>query len=205
MIYWFLKFIFGPLVRLIWIKRIYGTENIPKSGGFIIVANHASYFDFFCLPAVCKRRIYFFAAEKFFKHPIWSALMKSTKQIRVNRCAEDKSEAYQAALKVLSENKVLGIFPEGTRSADGKLQPAYSGAVKIALIAGVPILPIGITGAYDILSRHRYLPRFKKSQVKIGKCISLTQYYGQEDNHNLLQQITDKTVMAAIHKLIINE
>jgi len=163
MVYWILKFIFSPIIKLVWVKEIEGLENIPFSGAFLIAANHASYLDFLILPAVFKRRIYFLAAEKFFTHPSWAVLMKLTNQIRVDRFSNDKADTYEKALKILAQGKILCIFPEGTRSEDGKLKKAYPGVIKLASIANVSILPVGLTGTYELLSRQMRFPKLKKN------------------------------------------
>ncbi len=200
MFYWIIKFIFGPIFRLIWVENVEGLENIPLPliGGVIIASNHESYFDFLLMPAICKRRLYYIAAEKFFDHPLWSILMKLTSQIYVDRYRQDKTDMYKRAFKVLKKGDAIVIFPEGTRSGDGKLQKAYVGAVRIALTAKVPIVPVGIIGTYEILSRNSRYPRFTKCKIKFGKPIFLKDYFGQEDNEQLLRSITDKILMQKI-------
>lgn len=201
MIYWILKFIFGPIFRKIWIEKVEGLENIPSDGGVIIASNHESYFDFLLIPAICKRRIYYLAAEKFFHHPFWSILMRLTSQIYVDRGKEDKAEVYEKAIQILKRGRVLGIFPEGTRSSDGKLQKAYPGVAKIALLAKVPIIPVGIVGTYEILSRNAKYPVLKKCQINIGQLINLNKYCGRENDEGLLQSITDNVIMSKIARL----
>lgn len=202
MFYWLLKILIAPIVRLIWVKKVEGLENIPKTGSAIIASNHESYFDFICLLAVCPRRIYFLAGEVFFKKWWWYPLVKFTGQIRVDRDQKNKSAAFNKALEILNQGKVLGIFPEGTRSADGKLQRAYSGVAKLALTAQLPVVPAGISGTFKIMSRYDKYPKFKKiCQIKIGEPIDLSQYYNQKDNQEILKFITDQIIMKKIAEL----
>lgn len=169
MIYWILKYTVGTLIKIIWVKKVNGISNIPKKGSFIICANHSSYFDFFTLIAVCPRRIYFLAGEVFFKKWQWSWLVKSTGQIRVDRNSHDKSESINKAIEYLKMGRVIGIFPEGTRSSDGKLQKFYNGAARISIKSQLPILPVGIVGAFEIMSRFDKYPKFKKCSINIGQ------------------------------------
>ncbi|HNZ86126.1 MAG TPA: lysophospholipid acyltransferase family protein [bacterium] len=173
MIYWILKYTIGTLIRLVWVRSVKGIENIPKKGPFVICANHSSYFDFLTLIAVCPRRIYFLAGEVFFQKWQWSWLVKSTKQIKVDRNSKDKSESLNKAIEYLKQGRAIGIFPEGTRSSDGKLGKFYNGAVRIAKNVNVPIIPVGIKGAFEIMSRFDKYPKLKKCDINIGKKIVL--------------------------------
>ena len=203
MFYWVIKVVFSPVVKLAWVKNVEGVENIPREGPFIVASNHASYLDFFLLPAVLSKRVYFLAAEKFFRHPLWKVLMLLTNQIRVDRKAEDKSETYKEVLAILREKKILGIFPEGTRSSTGRLQKAFSGVARISLLANVPIVPVGIKGTFEILSRYDRFPKFKKiCEIKIGKAISLSPYSASAlEDERLLKKIT-RDIMIKIAKLV---
>ena len=193
MFYWILKKIFGPFVRLIWIKKIKGLNNFPKTGPFIIAANHSSYFDFISLIAVCPRRVYFLAAEKFYKSKFWYPLVTGTGQIKVNRKNTDKKEVYQKVFSILKKGNVLGIFPEGTRSPDGKIGKTFTGVAKFALEANVSVIPVSIIGTYEVMSRHDKCPKFKKNiKINIGKPISFEEYYQKEYDENILRKITDE-------------
>lgn len=172
MIYWILKYTLGTLIKFIWVKRVNGIENIPKKGAFIICANHSSYFDFLTLIAVCPRRIYFLAGEVFFEKWQWKWLVQSTKQIKVDRRSKDKSESVNKVIKYLEKGLIVGIFPEGTRSRDGEIGKFYDGAARIAKIVDVPILPVGIIGSFEIMSRYDKYPKFnKKCILNFGQLI----------------------------------
>lgn len=192
MIYWILKYTIGVLIRLIWVKKITGVENIPKKGPFVICANHSSYFDFLTLIAVCPRRIYFLAGEVFFQKWQWSWLVKSTKQIKVDRNSHDKSDSLNKAIEYLGEGRVVGIFPEGTRSSDGKLGKFYNGAARIAIQTQVPIIPVGINGTFEIMSRFDKYPKFKRCNINIGQKIFINNVQNNEEK--LMGVLRDRIV-----------
>jgi len=168
MFYKLLQFFLSPLIRFFWVGNVNNIKNIPFNGSAILAANHSSYLDFFILSSILKRRIYFLAGEVFFKSKLWKPLMLLTGQIKVDRYGGDKKLVYDQVEKVLINNNLLGIFPEGTRSRDGKLQKGYNGAVKFAYKYKVPIIPIGIIGTFDAWPPNRKFPKLIKSKVNIG-------------------------------------
>jgi 1-acyl-sn-glycerol-3-phosphate acyltransferase len=195
MFYWVLKIVFGPLFKLIWIKKVEGLENIPKKGNYIIAANHSSYFDFFSLVSVWPKRIYFLAGEIFFKKWWWYPLVKLTGQIKVDRDSGDKTEAKEKALLFLKQGKIMGIFPEGTRSSDGNIGKSFTGVASFCLNGKVPVIPVGIKGTYQVMSRHDKRPKLKKIiAIKIGKPMYFEEYYNSSDDKNVLREITDKII-----------
>ena len=191
MIFKLIKISIGNLIKLIWLGKVRGLENIPKKGGCIICANHSSYFDFLMLGAICPRRIYFLAGEVFFKKWQWRWLVKLTRQIRVDRNNKDKSESVKEVVKFLEEGKVVGIFPEGTRSVDGEIHNFYNGAVRIALKTRFPIIPVGIKGTYKIMSRFDKFPKFdRKCDIEFGELIN---YDVKKDVGNVnIDELTSK-------------
>ncbi len=202
--YWIIKKVFGWIIGLIWIKKIEGLENLPRAGAFIIAANHSSYLDFISLIAALPERVYFLAAEKFYKSWFWRPLVVGTGQIRVDRNSPDKKEVYQKVFAVLHAGRVLGIFPEGTRSPDGKIGKAFTGVAKFSLGAKVPVVPVAIKGAYEIMSRHDKWPKFRKNiEIKIGRQIFFEEYYNKENDDAVLREVTDK-IMGNIEKLLIS-
>lgn len=178
-----------------------GIENIPRSGRVIFAANHNSHFDFMVLVTLIPRRIFFLAAEMFFQNRWWRPLVKLTGQIRVDRASSDKSETLLKVRELLERDRALCIFPEGTRSATGEIQKAYNGAVKIAYMTDTPIIPVGITGTFNILSRFMKIPRFSKECVVVfGKPINVRQHM-VDMGINELTLVTNKVLMAEIRRL----
>ncbi len=190
MFYWLLKYIFlGPFIRLFLIKKVDGLENIPKKGPVIIAVNHSSYLDFFSLAAVIPRRIYFIAAEKFFESKLWFPLMLLTRQTKVDRNGEDKNETIKKINEILHDGKVFCIFPEGTRSRDGKIQRAYTGVIKIGKTNKTAIVPIAIKGAYELLPPQNKLIKVKKKiEIRILKPIKYNDF-AEKKNEDATQSL----------------
>ncbi|MBT4849553.1 1-acyl-sn-glycerol-3-phosphate acyltransferase [Candidatus Parcubacteria bacterium] len=193
MLYKIIKIFFGPSVKFLWLGKIKGLENVPQKKSFIVCSNHSSYLDFFLLSAVIPRKVSFLAAEVFFNSKLWWPLVKSTGQIKVDRKVKDKSQVYKEVDNLFEKGGVLGIFPEGTRSRSGKMGKGHIGAVKFAYKYKVPIVPIGITGAYNALPQHKKFPKFKKIDMNID-----TEFYVDTDDY---EKETVK-LMGIIFKLI---
>ena len=200
--FYLLRKAFGPLVRLIWIREVKGVHHIPKRGAAIVAFNHQSYFDFFCFLAISPRNVHFLAAEKFFEHFLWKHLMKATGQIHVRRSAKDKREVHNKVFEHLSKGRIIGIFPEGTRAHEKEhMQKAFSGVAKYAIRGNVPVVPVGITGTYDILSRHARRVRFSKIvSLHIGAPMHFERYRGHKLNSRAYHVLTED-IMIAISKL----
>ena len=191
-----IKKILGPIIRAFWIKKIEGLENVPAEGLMIIASNHQSYFDFICFTAVSPRRVRYLAAEKFYKSKIWRLLMNLTGQIKVDRTQHDKSEVYEAVHSALKQGQMIGIFPEGTRSSDGEIKKPFTGVAKFALKEKVPVIPVGLIGTYEIMSRHDKFPKLKKKAViKIGKPLYFQEYYDKENSDKEFKEVTDKIML----------
>ena len=186
----------GPIFRKIWIGNVSGLENIPKAGACIVASNHESFFDFLCFTAVSPRKIHYLSAEKFFKSRFWRPIMKATGQIKVDRHAKDKSLTHRIVLSALEQGRMIGIFPEGTRSPDGQMLKAFTGVAKFALKSKVPVIPVGVIGTRDILPKSGKFPKLnRKAEVHIGKAILLDEYHDKEHSDELLEEVTDKVMI----------
>jgi len=194
-IYFLTRKIFGPIVRLIWIKKVAGLENIPKKGPVIIAFNHESYFDFICFMAVSPRNVYYLAAEKFFTNPFWKILMYATGQIRVDRKKKDKRNVHELVKLQLNQNKIVGIFPEGTRAPSKEVMlRAFSGIAKFSIKEKVPIIPVGLKGTFDVMSRFDKKPKFRKVvEIYVGNKINFDGYH-IKFNHKGYALFTDKVM-----------
>lgn len=180
--YWVLRHTFGRLVRAVWLRSLIGLENIPKSGPVVLAANHASYLDFFLIAAVSRRPVYFFAGEVFFKKWYWALLMKATHQIPVDRLAHNKAQSMQQAKLVLTQGNIFGIFPEGTRSVSGELQSFFTGVGRLAIETGAPVIPIAITGTYQVWPKGRRLPHlWRRCSLYFGEAITPGGFSGADD------------------------
>ncbi len=198
----FLRKIFGWIVRLIWIEKVTGLNHIPQNGAAVVAFNHQSYFDFFCFLAVSPRNVHFLAAEKFFEHWLWRHLMTITGQIHVRRTEQDKSHVHNKVFEHLQKGRIIGIFPEGTRAHEREhMQKAFSGVAKYAIKGKVPVVPIGITGTYDILSRHNRKIRFRKIVgIHIGVPLRFERYRDHKLNTRAYHILTEE-IMLVISKL----
>ena len=164
MFYYVVKALCWLLLKIFWRMEIRGIENLPESGGLIITSNHVSYLDPAVLVASLNRKIYFIAKKEVFRNTFISFLLKNMNAFSVDRDNVDML-AFKKAMNILREEKVLGIFPEGTRSSNGELQELKMGALKIAMKTGVPILPVGINGTHKIYPRGIIFPIFFKHKI----------------------------------------
>ena len=202
MVYPIVKRILFPIVKS-WIKEVNGIENIPNRGPFIIAANHASYMDHFGLGYVIvphlNQKLHFLAKKEHFYNifaRIWHTYAEA---IPLDRQSGGK-EALKWAIKALKEGKIIGIYPEGTRSLTGKLQKAKTGVARLALAARVPVVPVGLIGTFKILPKGKYIPRLKRAIINIGKPLHFDNYYKRKIGDKTLREITTK-IMKEIAKL----
>lgn len=191
----FLRYLVAPLIRKIWIKDVEGLEHIPKKGPVIIASNHESYFDFICFWAISPRRVQYLAAEKFYKSKFWKPIMIATGQIKVERQKKDKKGVHKQAHYILKNEGMLGIFPEGTRSRSGEIGKTYTGVMKFALEAKVPIVPVGMVGTYNILPPHKKMPKLRRCKVIIKEPIYHHEHFNKEHTEELLRKLTDDLML----------
>ena len=152
------------LLKIFWRMEVIGTENVPERGGAIIASNHVSYLDPAVLVASLNRKIYLIAKKEVFKNTFVSFILKNLNAFSVDRGNVDIL-AFKKAINILREEKILGIFPEGTRSSNGELQELKLGVVKIAMKTGVPILPVGIIGTHKIYPQGIKFPILFKNKI----------------------------------------
>ncbi len=203
------KWIVLPIYRL-WIGKVDGLQNIPQDKAFIIAVNHSSYFDVL-VPAVLivpklNKKIHALS-HSYYWNPLitrfflnlWEAVPVYVEKEKGSK--EKNKKAFSKALAYLKKNELVMIFPEGTRSKDGKLRKAYPGVAKLALESKKPVLPFGIIDAYKVLPKGKMLPRFKRCEVKIGKLMYFEKYYNKKSDKKILEETTRK-IMKEIAKLI---
>jgi 1-acyl-sn-glycerol-3-phosphate acyltransferase len=197
--YWVFKAILKPLLKGLYRIRVEGLENVPKKGPAILAANHLSFLDSFFIPLVVKRRkVTYLAKADYFKTWKTSWFFKSAGQISCERGGGDKSQqSLEIALDVLKEGKLLGIYPEGTRSPDGYLYRGRTGVARLALAAGVPVIPVGLIGTEKVMPKEAKFPRLRgrtKVVIRIGKPIDLSRYADKEKDRFVLRSVTDEIV-----------
>ncbi|MFJ9075292.1 lysophospholipid acyltransferase family protein [Streptomyces sp. NPDC102278] len=205
MFYHLLKHVFlGPLLRLLFRPRIEGLENIPAEGAAIIAGNHLSFSDHFLMPAILKRRITFLAKAEYFTGPgvkgrLTAAFFRSAGQIPVDRSGKDAGQAaLREGLGVLAEGELLGIYPEGTRSHDGRLYKGKVGVAAMALGAGVPVVPCAMVGTFEIQPPGQKIPKIRRVTIRFGEPMEFSRYAGMESERAVLRAVTDEIMYAVL-------
>ncbi len=199
MFYWLLKrIILGPFLHAIFRPWVRGEEHVPETGGAILASNHLSFSDSIFLPLVLRRRVTFLAKSDYFtgrgfKGRLTAAFIRSAGQLPVDRSGGQASEAaLRTGMKVLSRGELLGIYPEGTRSPDGRLYRGKTGVARMALEAGVPVLPVAMIGTDKVQPIGRRMPRLGRVGVVIGQPLDFSRYDGMQDDRFVLRSITDE-------------
>lgn len=193
---WFWKVsrpVCAPVIRAAWRVRITGKEYIPKEGPAVLASNHLSILDHFLLPLSTKRPVFYLSKAEHFDHRVRGWLFKQWGAIPLHRGKGDK-EAVNRGVQVLKNGDLFGIYPEGTRSQDGRLYKGHTGVARIALEAGAPIIPCAMIGSRDALPKGARWPRFNKCEVRIGPPVDLSALEGEPVERELLRQITDQVM-----------
>ncbi|CAL9586077.1 hypothetical protein SUDANB6_05162 [Streptomyces sp. enrichment culture] len=205
MFYHLLKYVLlGPLLRLLFRPRIEGLDHVPPSGAAIVAGNHLSFSDHFLMPAVLKRRITFLAKAEYFTGPglkgrLTAAFFRSAGQIPVDRSGREAGQAaVREGLGVLRRGELLGIYPEGTRSHDGRLYKGKVGVAVMALRAGVPVVPCAMIGTFEAQPPGRRLPRVRPVTIRFGEPLDFTRYAGMEQERAVLRAVTDEVMYAIL-------
>lgn len=179
--------LFSTFFRLFHRYRVEGAENVPAEGGVLLVANHASLLDPPLLGCSINRPVHFMAKEELFKIPILKWVLPRVNAFPVRRGGADRS-AIRTAIELLEKGKVIGIFPEGTRTRTGELLPLRRGASLVALKANVPVVPVGILGTFRPVRWRGLLPRFNRFVVRIGEPIDLSSLCEGEDERERVER-----------------
>ncbi|MER6448938.1 1-acyl-sn-glycerol-3-phosphate acyltransferase [Streptomyces venezuelae] len=205
MFYHLLKHVLlGPLLRLLFRPRIEGLENIPEEGAAIVAGNHLSFSDHFLMPAILKRRITFLAKAEYFTGPgvkgrLTAFFFRSAGQIPVDRSGKNAGQAaLREGLGVLAKDELLGIYPEGTRSHDGRLYKGKVGVAAMALGAGVPVIPCAMVGTFEIQPPGKKLPKIRRVTIRFGEPMEFSRYAGMEGERAVLRAVTDEIMYAIL-------
>lgn len=196
--YWIVKAILSPILRLSFRPRVEGLEHVPDDGAAILASNHLSFSDSIFLPLVVPRRITFLAKSDYFttrgiKGRMKAGFFKGVGQVPVDRSGGRASQAaLETAKRILAQGKLLGIYPEGTRSPDGRLYRGKTGVARMALEAGVPVIPCAMVNTYDIQPPGKVMPKLMPVVIRIGKPLDFSRYAGMEDDRFVLRSMTDE-------------
>lgn len=203
MFYWLCKHVLvGPLLRLCFRPQVTGLESVPAQGAAILASNHLSFSDSFFLPLMVQRRITFLAKAEYFtgrglRGRLTAGFFRGVGQVPVDRSGGRASEAaLGTALRVLGTGSLLGIYPEGTRSPDGRLYRGRTGVARMALTAKVPVIPVAMVDTDKVQPPGQVMPRFGRVRIAFGEPLDFSRYYGLEGDRFVLRSVTDEIMYA---------
>jgi 1-acyl-sn-glycerol-3-phosphate acyltransferase len=196
--YWVVKAILTPILRTLFRPWIEGGEHIPAEGAAILASNHLSFSDSIFLPLVVPRRITFLAKADYFtgtgvKGKLTKGFFAGVGQVPIDRSGGKASEAaLRTGLKILGEGNLLGLYPEGTRSPDGRLYRGKTGVARMALEAGVPVIPVAMINTDVVQPTGKKIPKLGRVGIRVGKPLDFSRYKGMEGDRFVLRSITDE-------------
>jgi 1-acyl-sn-glycerol-3-phosphate acyltransferase len=195
-LYWVIKIVLTPILRVFVRIRVEGKEHLPRSGPVILAANHRSFLDSIFIPLVIRRRVTFVAKAEYFDDKRVAWFFRGVGQIPIRREGGSASErALESATEVLEGGGVFGIYPEGTRTRDGKLHRGHTGVARLALRTGAPVVPVGLVGTDAVQPVDSKLPRlFKPVRICFGEPLDLRHYEGRHDDRLALRDVTDEVM-----------
>ncbi len=201
-----IKAVLGPAMRLMFRPRVEGAEHIPGDGPVILVSNHLTFIDSMILPLVCDRQVVFIGKDEYvtgkgLKGRLMAWFFTGVGMIPVDR---DGGRGGVAALmtgrRVLEEGRMFGIYPEGTRSPDGRLYRGRTGIARLTLMTGAPVVPFAMIGTDKLQPGGAGLPRPGKVTVRFGEAMEFSRYEGMDRDRYVLRAVTD-SVMAEVMRL----
>ncbi|MDT5091288.1 MAG: 1-acyl-sn-glycerol-3-phosphate acyltransferase [Mycobacterium sp.] len=199
--YWLFKYIFmGPLLRLLGRPKTEGLEHIPDSGPAILASNHLAVADSFYLPLVESRRITFLAKSEYFtgtglKGWFQRWFYTVAGQVPIDRSDADTAQAaLDTAKRLLDDGKLMGMYPEGTRSPDGRLYKGKTGLARLALETGVPVIPVAMIGTDAVNPPGSTMWRFGRVTVRVGKPLDFSRFEGLAGNRFIERAVIDEVM-----------
>ncbi|GAA2790463.1 lysophospholipid acyltransferase family protein [Kribbella solani] len=215
MLYLFLRrFLVAPLVKLFFRPKVTGVEHVPTEGPALLVSNHLAFSDSIFLPVSVPRQIVFPAKSEYFTAPglkgkLVATFFRSVGQIPIDRSGGRASlAALNTGLGILEQGGLFGIYPEGTRSPDGRLYKGKTGVARMAIVAGVPVIPVAMIGTEKLQppgriwpkwfyrEKGRLLPRLVRPGVAFGTPMDFSRYEGMERDRFVLRSVTDEIMYA---------
>ncbi|MFD9044175.1 MULTISPECIES: lysophospholipid acyltransferase family protein [Streptomyces] len=201
-----IKAVLGPIMRLMFRPRVEGAEHIPGDGPVILAGNHLTFIDSMILPLVCDRQVVFIGKDEYvtgkgIKGRLMAWFFTGVGMIPVDR---DGGRGGVAALmtgrRVLDEGRMFGIYPEGTRSPDGRLYRGRTGIARLTLMTGAPVVPFAMIGTDKIQPGGAGVPRPHRVTVRFGEAMEFSRYEGMDRDRYVLRAVTD-SVMAEVMRL----
>jgi 1-acyl-sn-glycerol-3-phosphate acyltransferase len=198
-LYWLLKYvILGPWLKLIFRPEVTGLENVPANGPAIIASNHLSFSDSIFMPLMVKRKVTFVAKAEYFtgkglKGWLTKMFFVGTGTIPVDRSGGRAAQAaLDTQLRVLRAGNLAGIYPEGTRSPDGRLYRGKTGVARLALESGAPVIPVVMLNADEIQPPGKIIPSIKRVKIRFGKPLDFSRYAGMAGDRFVERAVTDE-------------
>jgi 1-acyl-sn-glycerol-3-phosphate acyltransferase len=205
--YWLLKWVFlGPLLRLVFRPQTEGADHVPAEGPAILASNHLSYADWLFMPLTLPRRVTFVAKAEYFTTPgikgwFQKKFFSGSGQVPIDRSSANAAEgALKAAKRILGDGELFGIYPEGTRSHDGRLYRGKTGVARLALETHVKVVPVAVIGTDAIAPPGKKFGSLTRPLVRFGEPLDFSRYEGLENDRFILRSITDE-IMYEIMRL----
>ncbi|WP_155060482.1 lysophospholipid acyltransferase family protein [Streptomyces blattellae] len=201
-----IKAVLGPIMRLMFRPRVEGAEHIPGDGPVILAGNHLTFIDSIVLPLVCDRQVFFIGKDEYvtgkgFKGRLMAWFFTGVGMIPVDRDgASGGVAALMTGRRILEEEKVFGIYPEGTRSPDGRLYRGRTGIARLTLMTGAPVVPFAMIGTDKLQPGGAGIPRPGRVTVRFGAAMEFSRYEGMDRDRYVLRAVTD-SVMAEVMRL----
>jgi 1-acyl-sn-glycerol-3-phosphate acyltransferase len=198
-LYWVLKYVLlGPWLRVIFRPHVEGLRYVPRHGAAIIASNHISFSDSIFMPLMVPRKVTFVAKQEYFTGTGIKGFLIRMFFVGAGTIPVDRSggQAAQAAintgLRVLAGGNLFGIYPEGTRSPDGRLYRGKTGVARMALTAGVPVIPVAMLNADQIQPPGKLVPKVMRARMRFGPPLDFSRYAGQAGDRLVERAITDE-------------
>ena len=199
MFYWLLKhLLLGPMMRLTCHPQVRGAEHIPQRGGAILASNHLAVADSFFLPLMIRRRLTFLAKREYFTTPGLRGWLKrrffsAAGQVPIDRSSGSAAQAaLDTGVRLLAAGKLLGIYPEGTRSPDGRLYKGKTGVARMALEAGVPVIPVAMVGTDKVSPAGTKMWRPHPVEIRFGAPLDFSRYAGLAGDRFVERSLVDE-------------
>jgi 1-acyl-sn-glycerol-3-phosphate acyltransferase len=198
-LYWFLKWIaLGPWLKVVFRPQVEGAQHVPATGPAILASNHLSYADWLFMPLTLQRRVTFVAKAEYFTTPglkgwFQRKFFSGAGQVPIDRSGANAAEgALASARQILDNGELFGIYPEGTRSHDGRLYRGKTGVARLALETGVPVIPVAVLRTDVVAPPGKKFGTFTRPGVRFGKPLDFSRYDGMENDRYILRAITDE-------------
>jgi 1-acyl-sn-glycerol-3-phosphate acyltransferase len=197
--YWLLKYVvLGPVLKLVFRPDVEGLANVPASGPVILACNHLSFSDSIFTPLIVKRRVTFVAKAEYFtgkgiKGWLMRQFFRGTGTIPVDRSGGKAAQAaLDTLLRVLRDGEVAGIYPEGTRSPDGRLYRGKTGVARLALESGALVVPVALLNTDEIQPTGKLVPSVKRVRMRFGAPLDFSRYAAGKGDRFVERAVTDE-------------